>query len=291
MTEVRIPAHDAYLAGTLSVPDGPGPHPIVVLGHGLGAVKAMGLQAYADRFAQAGFATLQFDYRGFGDSAGEPRQWLDIKRQLVDWVCALDFAAEIDRVDPSRIAIFGTSFGGGHAIRTAAADNRVKAAIAQCPFTDGLASTKALGIRSFLKILPVVAHDAVMGRLGRARGIALAAEPGQAGLMTAADAVPGYYGLVPPGAEFDDHVDGRIGLHVPINFPGRAAADVRVPIFFAICDKDTVAPAKQTFNYAQLAPKGEIKRYPVGHFEIYQGEAFEIAVADYVEFLQRHLGS
>lgn len=290
MTEVRIPAHDAFIAGTLSVPDGPGPHPIVVLGHGLGATKAMGLQAYADRFAEAGFATLQFDYRGFGASAGEPRQWLDIKRQLEDWRAVLDYAAEIDRVDPARIAIFGTSFGGGHAIRTAAADRRVAAAIAQCPFTDGLASTKALGLRSFLKVLPLVARDVVLGRFGRARGIALAAEPGEAGLMTAPDAVPGYYGLVPPGSEFDDHVDARIGLHVPINFPGRAAAHVPVPILFAICDKDTVAPAKQTLNYAQLAPKGEIKHYPVGHFDIYQGEAFETAVADYVEFLQRHLG-
>lgn len=289
MTEVRIPSHGDQLAATLSTPAGPGPHPVVVLGHGLGAVKAMGLKRYADRFTGAGFATLQFDYRGFGESGGTPRQWLDITRQLQDWRAVLDHVSSMEGIDPARIAIFGTSFGGGHAIRTAAADPRVAAAIAQCPFTDGIASTRALGVKSFAKTFPIVAHDVVMGRLGRPRGVPLAAEPGQAGLMTAPDAVPGYYGLLPAGIEFDDHVDGRIGLHVMHDYPGRAAARVRCPILFAVCEKDSVAPAKQTLNYAQQAPRGEVKLYPVGHFDIYQGEAFETAVADYVEFLRRHL--
>ena len=38
------------------------------------------------------------------------------------------------------------------------------------------------------------------------------------------------------------------------------------------------------------APRGEVKRYPVGHFDIYLGEPFEHAVADQTEFLVRHLG-
>jgi len=37
------------------------------------------------------------------------------------------------------------------------------------------------------------------------------------------------------------------------------------------------------------APRGEIVRYPVGHFEIYNGAPFERAVTDQVEFLRRHL--
>ena len=51
--------------------------------HGLAGVKEMRLDAYAERFCAAGLACLVFDYRHFGESAGEPRQLLDIQRQTL----------------------------------------------------------------------------------------------------------------------------------------------------------------------------------------------------------------
>jgi dienelactone hydrolase len=290
-TDVSFPSGSDTCAAWLYRPSGvEGPVPIVVMAHGLGLIKEAGLAPYAERFVEAGFAVLVFDYRGFGGSGGSPRQWLDIRRQLADWRAALDYVERLDGIDHARIAIFGTSFSGGHVIRTAAADTRVAAAIAQCPFTSGPASTTTIGVKGLLKMTPSIIHDAVLGRFGRARGVALAGSPGDGALMNAPDVVPGYFGIIPPGAEFDDHVDGRIALHVPFNIPGRAAKLVTVPILFGICDNDTVAPAGPTLRYAKQAPKGEIKRYPVGHFEVYVGEPFQVAVADYVEFLTRHLG-
>ncbi|MFZ2240054.1 MAG: alpha/beta hydrolase, partial [Gordonia amarae] len=44
--------------------------PIIVMAHGLGAVREMRLDAFAERFADAGYACLVFDYRHFGSSAG-----------------------------------------------------------------------------------------------------------------------------------------------------------------------------------------------------------------------------
>ncbi|CAM2757555.1 hypothetical protein BST27_03855 [Mycobacterium intermedium] len=58
--------------------------PVLVMAHGLGAVKTMRLDAYAERFSAAGDACLVFDYRNSGDSQGQPRQLLDIKMQLED---------------------------------------------------------------------------------------------------------------------------------------------------------------------------------------------------------------
>jgi dienelactone hydrolase len=279
-----------HVAAWLFRPAADGDVPVVVLGHGLGAVREMGLEAYAERFVEAGFAALVFDYRGFGASGGEPRQWLDVRRQLEDWQAAIDHARTLDGVDPDRVALFGTSFGGGHVIRAAAADTRVAAAVSQCPFTSGPASLRALGLRSAAKVVPTGLHDLVAARTGRpARRVPLVAAPGGRGLMTAPDAMPGYLGLVPPGLDLDAEVDGRIALHVPLEAPGRAAAKVRCPILFAVCDHDSVAPPGPTLRYAAKAPRGEVRRYPVGHFEIYRGEPFERAVADYVEFLQRHL--
>ena len=70
----------------------------VVLGHGLSAVRDQRLPAYAERFAEAGLAALLFDYRHFGASGGEPRQLLDIRRQLEDWRTALAYARGLDGV-------------------------------------------------------------------------------------------------------------------------------------------------------------------------------------------------
>ena len=125
-------------------PDAGARPPIIVMAHGLGGVRHMRLGAFAERFADAGYACLVFDYRHFGASAGEPRQLLDIDRQLEDWRSAIAYAHTLDGVDPDRVVVWGTSFGGGHVIVTAAQDKRLAAAIAQCPFTDGFASSFAI---------------------------------------------------------------------------------------------------------------------------------------------------
>ncbi|MGB9302145.1 MAG: alpha/beta hydrolase, partial [Mycobacterium sp.] len=50
-----------------------------------------------------------------------------------------------------------------------------------------------------------------------------------------------------------------------------------------------VAPARTTLRYAAKAPRGEVKRYPEGHFDIYVDDAFERVVADQIAFLDKHL--
>ena len=45
------------------------PDPIIVMAHGLGGVKEMRLDAFAERFSAAGYRCLVFDYRHFGDSS------------------------------------------------------------------------------------------------------------------------------------------------------------------------------------------------------------------------------
>ena len=50
--------------------------PMPVMAHGLGGVRQMRLDAFAERFSSAGYRCLVFDYRHFGASAGEPRQLL-----------------------------------------------------------------------------------------------------------------------------------------------------------------------------------------------------------------------
>ncbi|WP_410674145.1 alpha/beta hydrolase [Amycolatopsis sp. cmx-4-68] len=289
--DVDFPSGDTFCAAWLYVPEGLAtPAPVVILGHGLGATREMRLDAFAERFARAGFAVLAFTYRHFGDSGGSPRQLLSINRQLADWDAAIAHVKARGDVDGTRVAVWGSSFGGGHAITVASRHPELRAAVAQCPFTDGLASAVALGPVASLKLGPVLARDLV----ARFRGadpamIPLAGAPGSPALMNAPDALPGYQALVPPGTTFRNEVAARVVPTIAGYRPGRAAKRITIPILFCVSNTDSVTPPAQTLRYARTAPRGEIKTYDVGHFDFYLGEPFEALVRDQTEFLTRQL--
>lgn len=291
--EVHFPSGDAKCQAWLYLPGGPQPRPVIVMAHGLGGIRQMRLDAYAERFAAAGYACLVFDYRHFGASGGEPRQLLDIKLQLADWAAAIAYARSRADLDPARVVLWGTSFGGGHVIVAAARDGNVAATISQCPFTDGLASVLAMDPRTSVKVTARAVRDLIAAGLGRSPVmVPTAGPPGSAALMTAPDAVPGYLGLVDDEARaagFDNQVAARVALNIVRHRPGRKAEKVRCPILFAVCETDSVAPAKATLRHARTAPRGEIRLYPAGHFDIYLGDWFETNVTDQLAFLTNHV--
>ncbi|GCD88179.1 alpha/beta hydrolase [Nocardioides sp. LS1] len=297
MSSHTVTRHDITFASNgdtcsawLFLPDGVDNPPLVILGHGLGATKEMGLDAFARRFAQAGVAAMAFTYRHFGDSTGQPRQLLSINRQLADWDAAIAHAKTRTDIDGTRIAVWGSSFGGGHAIIVASRHPELRAAVSQCPFTDGIASARALGPAGTMRLLPVVAQDILAGALRKDPVLVkLAGSPGERALMTAPDALPGYLALVPEGVTFINEVAARVAPTITRHRPGKAAKNVRMPILFCVPEHDSVTPPEETVAYAKTAPKAEIRRYEAGHFDIYLGAPFEAVVADQTDFLLRHL--
>ena len=266
------------------------PVPVVVMAHGLGAVKEMRLDAYAERFAAAGMAALVFDYRYFGASTGEPRQLIDIHRQLQDWSAAVSFARALPGVDPQRVALWGTSFSGGHVLATAARTPGIAAVVSQCPFTDGPASMRQVPLPTAARLLVAGLSDQLRAWRGRPpRMVALAGAPGDLALMSAPDVVDGYLALIPSGLVLRETAPARIVLTLPLYRPGRDARRITCPVLFCVCDRDSVAPAGRTLRHAAACPGALVRRYPAGHFDVYVGDAFETAVADQTAFLVEHL--
>ena len=296
-SELYFESGDARCHAWLYLPDGTSSEtrpPIIVMAHGLGAVKALRLAGFAERFQANGYACLVFDYRCFGESEGEPRELLSIKRQREDWQAAVEFARSLEEVDPSRVVLWGTSFGGGHAIATAAGDRDVVAAIAQCPFTDGLASARRISPAGTVRLASAYAKDQLARAMGRPPvRVKVAARPGETGLMDAPDVIDGVLKLLDASGlreeDYRNDVPARVAVEIPLDAPGRLAAKVRCPILFCVCDDDSVAPAPATLRHAAKAPRGEIRRYPVGHFDIYVGEEFERVIADQLAFLGEHV--
>ncbi len=112
--------------------------PTVVLGNGWGMVATGGdMEDCAAVVANRGFGVLVFDYRGLGLSDGLPRQEIDPFKQVDDFRAAISYVRSRADVDRERIGIWGTSYGGGHALVVAALDKRVKCVVSQVPTISG----------------------------------------------------------------------------------------------------------------------------------------------------------
>ena len=125
------------LEGDLHLPDPalhPGPVPGVVMSHGFSATRRMGLPAFAEAFADAGFAVALYDHRCLGASGGTPRLAIDPWLQTMDMRRVLDWLEQQPGIDPDRLALWGSSFSGGESIVLGAVDHRVRAVIANAPF-------------------------------------------------------------------------------------------------------------------------------------------------------------
>ena len=129
-----------------------GGYPSILLCHGWGGLMEH-LERFAEKFARHGYLAMTFDYRGWGGSdgriipasgaqrlleAGERDLKVRVLREIVDPIdrtadvtACLAFLSSEPDVDRTRIGIWGTSYGAGHAVYTAANDDRVKAAVAQ----------------------------------------------------------------------------------------------------------------------------------------------------------------
>lgn len=128
------------VSGILRFPDHPpeGLPPAVVQGPGWLGLKDSKLYVrYHEALIDAGFTVLIIDYRGFGDSEGD-RGLILPSMQLEDLINAVTYLTTRDDIDPDRIGMFGSGgTGGGNAVMLAAADPRIRCAVAQVPVADG----------------------------------------------------------------------------------------------------------------------------------------------------------
>jgi uncharacterized protein len=290
-TDVTFDSHGERLAAWLyrPLPEPSAPVPIVVMAHGLGSLKTMGLDAYASRFSDAGYAVLVFDYRGFGESTGEPRHVITRKGQREDWRAAIAYVRTLPGIDPTKVILWGTSLSGGHVI-TLAADPAapIAAVIAQVPFTDGIASSMSPSLRSSSKATVLAVRDLVAKLLGRPPvAIRLTGAPGDAAMMTTDSASELQPKLADAGTRPTTEVPARAGLEILLDRPGPLLPKIDVPALVCVMENDTITPTKPTLKWLSRASRIQTRTYPGGHFDIYFDPVLEQAVNDQIAFLRR----
>jgi dienelactone hydrolase len=291
---VRIPtASDDEIEAWLYRPEGDGPHPAVVMAHGFAAVKAGGLEPFAEAFRRQGLAAIPFDYRHWGGSSGEPRDVTSVPAQRADYRTVIDWAIAQPNIDEERVFVWGTSFSGLHAVELAATDDRLRGAIAQNPLVDGLAGTRNSRPGLLLHLFAVGVVDRLGSLLGRPpRYVPAGVASGEFGAVANEQAFGGLEIIRPKdGTEWQNRVAARSLLGIAAHRPGRKAADIRCPILLVVGQNDTIAPAGPALTVAERAPKSELYRSAGGHYDVYEGgEDFDNVVRVEVEFLRRHAG-
>ena len=128
MQRVRFMSEGSFCVGDLRLPEGPGPHPAVVVCCGMSLTKEVWMPPYAEALTAAGYATLCFDYRGFGESEGA-RLRLVPSAQVSDVRNALTYLETRTDIASSQLGLLGISLGCSVAVAAAAADERARVTI------------------------------------------------------------------------------------------------------------------------------------------------------------------
>jgi hypothetical protein len=188
---VTIWSEGTPLAGDLWLPEGASaeqPQPGILLVHGWGGVKSHLNQAYAPQFAALGLAVLTFDYRSWGESPGpivrseepvaegqplqsrgdgyqEARDLVDPLMFLEDIRNALAYFMGEPAVNRDRLAVWGSSLGGGLALQTAIDFPEIDVLIAQIGNVNPIG-----GVIGLPEDNPLSRSSALSRRTARARG-------------------------------------------------------------------------------------------------------------------------
>jgi hypothetical protein len=282
------------------------PVPLVIMAPGLTGTKDGHLEPFAWRFARAGLAVLMVDFRCFGGSDGEPRHWVDPFRQVDDYRAAIRFAAgplaSDGIIDPSRIALWGSSFSGGSAIVAAAASREVAALVAQCPFV-ATPESQEPSRSAMLRYVAWTMLDLVRSRLGLAPVYLPAfGQPGELAFATSRGnpsrfdpSRPGatfWRTLPPPRGGWENKLVARFLADFDKFKPKDAIASVGCPVYLVAAESDDMVPLQFVKDAHDLIAHDhrELTVHPCGHFDLYVEPILHENADLQADFLARHLG-
>lgn len=267
------------------------------MAHGFGAERSWKLPDYASYFASQGFAVYLFDYRNFGDSEGSPRQWVSPARHISDYRAAIAKIKTFSEVDAGKIALWGASFSGGHALMTASTDPSVKAVSVLVPFLDAWASLDLVHPLLTAAGLAVGAADWLASNLiGLDIPMGIVGKPGDFAFLT----FPGWYEEImenlPAGSRWENKMPARSLLEIVNYRPIEKVDQVKAPtqIIYGAHDhgiKPALVEAAVAKMRGAMGPDSlEAHKWRMNHFGPFSGPFTRKAMEEQARFLKERLG-
>jgi pimeloyl-ACP methyl ester carboxylesterase len=207
-------------------------------------------------------------------------------------MAAIEHARSLDGVDGDRVALWGSSFSGGHTVTAAARAGNVDAVVAQVPFSDGIRTVLHLVRAGGLDYLTsaVVAGSKDLFRKVTLRSphyIPIAGEPDEFAALNRPGTLDGYESI--NDGEWDNRCAGRILLTVLAYRPIAAAGQVDCPTLVVEAEEDNIITGSTVDRLVNRLDDVERVRYSAGHFDVYTGGTFDAVVERETAFLERHL--
>jgi pimeloyl-ACP methyl ester carboxylesterase len=228
----------------------------------------------------------------FRDSEGEPRNWISPRRHLQDWEAALAHVKGLPAIDASQIALWGTSFSGGHVIVVASRYREISAVVAQVPFADGLALLVSVPLKFMTRLGIAALRDFIqIVTRGAPFTVSVVGPPDSLAIMNMRGAWEGYQSLLPKGTSWKNACPARAVFTTSFYRPIRHAQCVRCPVLLVTGKRDEVIPQWSVKKEQARLPNAQLVALSSGHFDLYNGSSFEEAVATEQNFLLTHLHS
>ena len=260
----------------------------IVLCHGYTGIRNLYLPEIAGALNEAGYVVLTFDYKGWGDSEG-PKSRLAPYSRVADVQASLTFLSVQPQVEPSRLGIYGTSYGGATVIWVSAIDERVKCIVSVAGIGNG-----ARWMRSVRR------PDEYTDLLQRS-----AADRVERMRSGKSEFVERNYILLPDRQSAELSAKARRNVRravteIPLefvddtlNFNPEWIVDKIAPrpVLFITTDNDRLVPPEETeAMYARAnEPKKLVMLKGYGHYEVYVGEAFREVMDATLAWYRLHL--
>jgi fermentation-respiration switch protein FrsA (DUF1100 family) len=276
------------LVGELYVPDSEKPVGAVIAVGPLTSVKEQAPGTYARAMAARGYAALAFDYRYFGESGGQPRQFENPDANIEDIGNAASALLADDRLTNVPVAGLGICFGAGPMVRAVAGDSRFRAfAGVAGVYTDNAKTVAGMGPAYQAKLERGRAAEHRWRETGRSEVIPAVGPDGGDVAMPLREAYE-FYGT--PRGAVPNYVNGYAvqSLAYSLPFDVRGAADmIEVPVLIVHSDKALAPDLARAFFADVRSPKSDLWLDSQGQIDFYDDPKLIAPAADAVDAFLR----
>lgn len=280
------------LAADFYHPQGHEQPPVIIMAHGLAGLRQFKLVQYAQRFAQAGYAVVLFDYRYWGGSTGRPRELVSIKHQLNDWRTMIGHIAARKSIDRSRIVLWGTALSGGYVLNLAAElKDILRAVMVQVPFVDGAETAKLYPLQQLPKALKLSSQDYMGAKVALEPKRLAVVSLDKFSFLSGEANYYGYLSIVHPDYYWSGEIPARALFQLVRYRPAQEVSQISIPVLFIAAQKDSLYPIEASRACAtNIAPLVQYHEWDMQHFDIYHDDYFEKAINTQIAFLHQHIG-
>ena len=284
--DVEFYSENCLLKGHLYLPENfEGILPGIVMCHGFAGIKEILLPPFAEKFSENGFAVLTFDYRGFGESEGVSGL-LSAWNQVKDIRNAVTFMTSLNEVDSKNIGLWGSSYGGAHAVCISGIDKRVKCACTQLPFGDGerliLSSKTEEEQQKMLESL----NKMLLKTVTKNRGLMMPVNK----FLTDKQSAKAYGKYMKQFPHMNIKIPFVTMLETIEYKPENFLSKSNTPIHITGALNDIVNPFTEAQSiYDKANEPKKLLEVEATHFEIYEGEKFDIVSDSQLNWFNKYL--